>query len=140
MNTNQNGKGDAPRNCFSEEYRQNYDLVFRKVKPVIKRKSKKQVSVPVEGDEGRFGKTFIGNSCDVCEPKVKKGYSLWIEWGRWFIAPTVDSKQFGRHSYDDEMATYHGIHDCSCGCYMGSSASSGPVDPFGPCPMNQFKK
>ena len=24
------GKGDAPRNCFSEEYRNNYDEIFRK--------------------------------------------------------------------------------------------------------------
>ncbi len=25
-----NGKGDAPRNCFSETYRENYDAIFRK--------------------------------------------------------------------------------------------------------------
>ena len=25
-----NGKGDAPRNCFSESYRSNYDQIFRK--------------------------------------------------------------------------------------------------------------
>lgn len=25
-----NGKGDAPRNCFSETYRENYDNIFRK--------------------------------------------------------------------------------------------------------------
>lgn len=25
-----NGKGDSPRNCFSEEYRENYDRIFRK--------------------------------------------------------------------------------------------------------------
>lgn len=25
-----NGKGDAPRNCFSETYRENYDTIFRK--------------------------------------------------------------------------------------------------------------
>jgi len=25
-----NGKGDAPRNCFSETYRDNYDNIFRK--------------------------------------------------------------------------------------------------------------
>jgi len=25
-----NGKGDAPRNCFSETYRDNYDEIFRK--------------------------------------------------------------------------------------------------------------
>ena len=25
-----NGKGDAPRNCFSDTYRENYDTIFRK--------------------------------------------------------------------------------------------------------------
>jgi hypothetical protein len=25
-----NGKGDSPRNCFSETYRENYDNIFRK--------------------------------------------------------------------------------------------------------------
>lgn len=25
-----NGKGDAPRNCFTETYRENYDNIFRK--------------------------------------------------------------------------------------------------------------
>ena len=28
----QNGKGDAPRNCFSDAYRDNYDAIFRKPK------------------------------------------------------------------------------------------------------------
>ena len=28
----QNGKGDSPRNCFSQEYRENYDAIFRKEK------------------------------------------------------------------------------------------------------------
>jgi hypothetical protein len=26
------GKGSAPRSCFSKEYKQNYDAIFRKVK------------------------------------------------------------------------------------------------------------
>lgn len=26
-----NGKGDAPRNCFSEQYRENYDRIFRTI-------------------------------------------------------------------------------------------------------------
>lgn len=26
-----NGKGDAPRNCFSEQYRENYDHIFRSI-------------------------------------------------------------------------------------------------------------
>ena len=25
-----NGKGDSPRNCFTEKYRNNYDEIFRK--------------------------------------------------------------------------------------------------------------
>ena len=25
-----NGKGDAPRNCFTETYRENYEAIFRK--------------------------------------------------------------------------------------------------------------
>lgn len=29
-NSKQNGKGDAPRNCFSESYKENYDRIFRK--------------------------------------------------------------------------------------------------------------
>lgn len=31
----QNGKGDVPRNCFSEQYRSNYDNIFRKNKMKI---------------------------------------------------------------------------------------------------------
>ena len=30
--TVKNGKGDSPRNCFSEEYRNNFDNIFRKNK------------------------------------------------------------------------------------------------------------
>lgn len=37
VNTVQNGKGDSPRNCFSEKFRKNYDLIFKK----NKNKSKK---------------------------------------------------------------------------------------------------
>jgi hypothetical protein len=33
-NSNQAGKGDAPRNCFSQEYRKNYDHInWKKDKP-----------------------------------------------------------------------------------------------------------
>lgn len=28
-----NGKGSAPRNCFSEAYRNNYDSIFRTIGP-----------------------------------------------------------------------------------------------------------
>ncbi|MBK26018.1 MAG: hypothetical protein CME70_18620 [Halobacteriovorax sp.] len=37
------GKGDGPRNIFSEEYRENYDNIFRKNsndKKIIRRKEK----------------------------------------------------------------------------------------------------
>ena len=30
--TADNGKGDAPRNCFSDQYRSRYDEIFRKNK------------------------------------------------------------------------------------------------------------
>lgn len=26
-----NGKGDSPRSCFSEQYRENYDRIFRTI-------------------------------------------------------------------------------------------------------------
>jgi len=58
------------------------------------------------------------------------GFSYWIEWGRWYKAPTVDSKKFGPHDYED------GPGSCKCGCHMGDASSSGPVDPFGACPLN----
>ena len=29
----QNGKGDSPRNCFSQAYRENYDAIFKKPSP-----------------------------------------------------------------------------------------------------------
>lgn len=29
----QNGKGDSPRNCFSQAYRDNYDSIFKKTQP-----------------------------------------------------------------------------------------------------------
>lgn len=32
-----NGKGDAPRHIFSNEYRKNYDLIFRKLKKTNKK-------------------------------------------------------------------------------------------------------
>lgn len=30
------GKGSRPRNCFSKEFRSNYDRIFRKPKRVLK--------------------------------------------------------------------------------------------------------
>lgn len=29
-----NGKGDSPRNCFSEQYRSNYDRIFKRKPPL----------------------------------------------------------------------------------------------------------
>ena len=29
----QNGKGDSPRNCFSQAYRENYDAIFKNPRP-----------------------------------------------------------------------------------------------------------
>lgn len=30
------GKGDRPRNCFSEAFRTNYDRIFRQAKRILK--------------------------------------------------------------------------------------------------------
>ncbi len=80
-------------------------------------------------------KIELGPSDKIINPKSKRGYSIWIENGVYYTAKTVNKKKFGPHAYD-EGGYYLGIHNCPCGCYMGSSSSSGPVDPFGPCPMN----
>ena len=42
-----NGKGDAPRNCFSESYRSNYDAIFRK-KTLD---GNKKVNKPIDRDD-----------------------------------------------------------------------------------------
>jgi hypothetical protein len=34
-----NGKGDSPRNCFSEDFRSNYDQIFRKAPKAKARKA-----------------------------------------------------------------------------------------------------
>jgi hypothetical protein len=34
-----NGKGDSPRNCFSEDFRSNYDRIFRKARKALQRRS-----------------------------------------------------------------------------------------------------
>jgi hypothetical protein len=78
----------------------------------------------------------VGSEPDaIGNPKAEPGFSIWIEHGKWFTAPTVDSEKFGGHAYDG--GGYEaGIRECICGCHMGGSSSSGPVDPFGPCPLN----
>lgn len=79
------------------------------------------------------------NKTLICEspanPEKKPGISYWIEWGKWYGATTVDPKKFGGHAYDNG-GYEHGVRTCLCGCYMGSSSSSGPVNPFGACPEN----
>lgn len=72
------------------------------------------------------GKVGIG-----VDEQPQEGWSKWIEDGEWFTAAIVSPDKYGAHSYAG------GIGFCACGCYMGSCASSGPVDPFGACPKNQ---
>lgn len=86
-----------------------------------------------------YGKTKIGNSSEFPDPKPKRGWSRWIEEGVWFTAPKVSSRDFGAHAYG-KGGYGRGITDCPCGCFMLSSSSGGPVDPFGPCPRNPKSK
>ena len=46
----QNGKGDSPRNCFSKQYKDNYDAIFRS-----KEKNAAQ-AIPVKTSEQEAGK------------------------------------------------------------------------------------
>lgn len=84
-------------------------------------------------------KTLVCKSSENPDPKPKRGYSIWIEWGTYYTAKRVSKKKFGGHAYDDG-GYERGHRDCTCGCCMGSSSSSGPVDPFGPCPDNPIIK
>ena len=38
----QNGKGDKPRSCFSEKFKDNYDFIFGKKKKKSRTKRKKK--------------------------------------------------------------------------------------------------
>lgn len=69
--------------------------------------------------------------------KEDEGWSLWAENGIWITAKTV-STGLG-HAYNNG-GYEHGIRDCPCGCYMLSSSSAGPVDPFGDCPLENAGK
>lgn len=88
-------------------------------------------------NETRWGKKKLGKTSDFGGgvPDVEKGHSIWVENGVVCTAPTVDRARFGGHAYDNG-GYEKGIRDCSCGAYMLSSSSAGPVDPFGPCPLN----
>ena len=84
-----------------------------------------------------YQRTKLGSSDRLC-PKAKRGWSLWCEWGTWYTAKKVSKSQFGGHAYAGK-AFLQGIRSCSCGCHMSGCMSSGPVDPFGPCPNNPKK-
>lgn len=88
-------------------------------------------------DDNKYGKIELGKSDIIKDPSsvTPKGFSWWIEYGVYYAAPTIDPNKFGGHAYDND-GYEQGIRDCPCGCYMGSSNSSGPVDPFGHCPLN----
>lgn len=77
----------------------------------------------------------VATTLEEAQKEPQKGYSYWIEWGNWYKCPIVDPTKFGGHDYDNG-GYERGIHNCTCGCYMGESHSSGPCDPFGACPEN----
>ena len=88
----------------------------------------------------KYGKEVIGPSDKFDGKPTKPGYSVWIEWGIYYQAPTIDPKKFGPHDYNRTAEAWEfGTHDCRCGCYMGSSSSSGPCDPFEACPENPIE-
>jgi hypothetical protein len=76
----------------------------------------------------------VGKELDK-SPEDSSTHAVWCEWGIWYTAPIVDKNKFGGHAYDNGGYEL-GIRSCPCGCHMGSASSSGPVDPFGPCPEN----
>ncbi len=79
-------------------------------------------------------KRKLGDSSSTPNPEPEDGFSVWIESGVWYTAPTV-SDDFGGHSYDNG-GFENGARDCECGCFMLGSSSGGEVDPFGQCPEN----
>ena len=67
-------------------------------------------------------------------PKPEPGFAVWCEYTTgWRTAPIVDPDKFGPHTFDGPLGV---IGTCSCGAWMSSSYSGGPVDPFGACPNN----
>lgn len=78
----------------------------------------------------------MSDKVKIADPKdAKPGWSTWIENGTWYTATTVDRKKFGGHDYDGG-GFERGVRECKCGAHMSGCSSSGPVDPFGPCPKN----
>lgn len=77
----------------------------------------------------------LGGNQEEAQATLPGSYSMWVQDGKWFAAPTVDPEKFGAHDY--AIGGYErGKRDCRCGCWMGDCRSSGPVDPFGACPAN----
>ena len=83
-------------------------------------------------------KIRLGGSGEIPYPQPKDGFSIWIESGIWYTAPTV-SEDFGGHDYDNG-GFEGGVRDCKCGCFMTEFSSGGDVDPFGGCPENKKPK
>lgn len=97
-------------------------------------------------------KTITAYECEICgnistsksgtlqhEEMCKwaaKGHDVWVENGDVKHAPRIPAEVFGPHSYAED-----GTSDCGygCGCWMGSSSSGGPVNPFGCCPHNPIQ-
>lgn len=92
-------------------------------------------------NETRWGKKRLGETSDFGggQPESEPGFDNWTENETVYTAPTVDQNEFGGHDYD-HGGYEQGIRDCKCGASMLSSSSSGPVNPFGACPMNPRKR
>lgn len=58
----------------------------------------------------------------------------WPEMSGPKTAPLVDPEKFGPHHYPDYGSSSSCVY--GCGCWMGESRSSGPVNPHGACPKN----
>lgn len=86
----------------------------------------------------QFGTIAIGFLNQASLESVPKGYSSWLNKGLLTAAPTVPADKYGGHDYAFGGLD-KGITKCKCGCTMTLQSASGPVDPFGPCPLNPIK-
>lgn len=69
--SNQNGKGDSPRNIFSEEYRSNYDDIFRKPS----KKSAKKLKYPLDCPWVKGAKCDLICENSTCKAMAEEGIS-----------------------------------------------------------------
>ncbi len=83
-------------------------------------------------------KRKLGDSGSIPNPEPEDGFSIWMESGTWYTAPTV-SDDFAGHDYE-HGGYVKGVRDCKCGCFMTGFSSGGEVDPFGRCPKNLKRK